>query len=107
MTVDRYAEILLSGGLRLVEEKYYENKVGRTGYKAIYKNSRAYYWYSVSGTEVRVAPDEVAQAVTDPERQILREKTYSNRKTQPGFEATIRAGEHCFMLNSSPDPPQF
>jgi hypothetical protein len=107
MTVDEYAEILLKGHLEFVGDGYYENRVGQVGYRAIYKYARGYYWYRVSAAEVPIAPDEVAQAITHHGREVLRENPYLNRKGVQGFEATVRAGEHCFMLNAAPDPPRF
>jgi hypothetical protein len=105
MTVEEYAQVLLGSGLQLVQDGYYRNRDGRTGYKAIYRNSEAYYWYSVSGTEIPVAPDEVALAILNAARTVNRENAYFNRKSRRGFEATVRAGEHSFMLNAAPDPP--
>jgi hypothetical protein len=105
MTVDEYAE-LLRMRLEFVEDGRYTNRDSQTGYRAIYKDARAYYWYSVSVTEVPVAPDEVAQAITDPGRSILREKSYLNASARQGFEATVRSGEHHFMLNAAPDFPK-
>lgn len=107
MTVNDYAETLSRGELKFVEEGYYVNRKGQTGYRAIYQGSQAYFWYSVSGTEVRIAPDEIAQALISPRRQILRENPYFNSNVQQGFEATVRAGEHWFMLGAAPDAPGF
>ena len=107
MTVGEYAEVLSRGELELVEDGYYVNGRGQTGYRATYKDSESYYWYSVSGSEVPFAPDEVAHAIIVPERDVLRENAYFNRNVQQGFEATVHAGEHWFMLNAAPDPPRF
>jgi hypothetical protein len=104
MTVDEYAELLL-GTLELVSDGYYQNKFGQTGYRAIYRSVRGFCWYSVSGTEVAIAPDEVARAITDQDRNILRENSYLNGNYQPGFEATVSAAEHSFMLNAAPEFP--
>jgi hypothetical protein len=107
MTVDQFAEILQGGELRLVHDGYYVNRFGQCGYRVMYKGPIAYYSYRVSGTETPVAPDEVAHAITHPERNVSRENVYSNRNGQQGFEATVRAGDHSFMLNAAPDPPRF
>jgi hypothetical protein len=107
MTVEEYAQVLLNVSIQFVHDAYYTNREGQTGYRAIYRHGNSYFWYSVSRTEVPIAPDEVAQAITDPARTVFRANPYFNRNSQQGFEATVRAGEHCFMLNSAPDPPGF
>jgi hypothetical protein len=106
MTVDDFAAVLTNGGLEFLADGQYENEFGQVGYRAIYRNSGRYYWFSVSGTDVGFALDEVAQAIISPSREILRAKPYWNRHLQQGFEATVRSGEHYFMLNVAPDPPR-
>jgi hypothetical protein len=106
MTVDDFAAVLLSGCLDLIEDGKYNNKVGQMGYRATYRDSGCYYWYSVSGTETYFAPDEVAVAITTSGRVIQRENSYFNSGGKRGFEATVRSGDHSFMLNSAPDPPR-
>jgi hypothetical protein len=104
MTVDQFAHAL-SGRLEFVRDSYYHNKSGQVGYRAIYRGGGCYYWFSVSATDARFAPDEVAAAIADPERNISREYPYVNGVGQLGFEATVRSGDHSFMLNASPDLP--
>lgn len=104
MTVDQFAEILQRGELRLVHDGYYVNRFGQSGYRAMYKGPIAYYSYRVSATETPLAPDEVAQAIKHPERNVSRENVYFNRIGQQAFEATVRAGDHSFMLSAAPDP---
>ncbi len=105
MTVDEFAETLSRGGLQLVEDGQYQNKFGKIGYRTVYRDPVHYYWFSVSGTDIAFALDEVALAIRAPGRQVMRENPYWNRNLQQGFEATVRSGEHCFMLNAAPDPP--
>jgi hypothetical protein len=57
------------------------------------------YHFSVSNTDVPIAPDEVAEAITSPERKIEREGTYATQKDS--LESTIRVAEHCYMINAS------
>jgi hypothetical protein len=105
MIVDDFAAVLMSGCLDLVEDGYYQNKLGQAGYRATYRNSGRYHWYRVSGTDNPVAPDEVATAITTPGRTIQREYPYLNSRGKQGFEATVRYEDHSFMLNSAPHPP--
>ena len=101
MTVDDFVTEI-SGVLRFIGDGYYHNKFGQMGYWARYRNSIRYYSYSVSGIEVRLAPDEVALAISAPERLIQREYPYINRKGVLGFEATVLSIGHAFMLSATP-----
>jgi hypothetical protein len=107
MTVDEFSEILRDRKLEFVSDGWYQNQFGQKGYRAIYRDPARYYWFSVSGTETPFALDEVALAIRTPGRQITREYPYRNRNQQQGFEATVRSGEHSFMLCAAPDPPRF
>ena len=104
MTVDEYSEMLLSRKLEFVSDGRYENHFGQIGYRAVYRDAARYYWFSVSGTETPFALDEVALSIRAPGRQITREYPYWNRNRQEAFEATVRSGEHSFMLGAAPDP---
>lgn len=105
MTVDEFAQVFSSGTLEFVEDGRYQNQSGQVGYRAIYRDTERYLWFSVSNTEIAIAIDEVAAAITTPDRQIIRENSYWNQYGRQGFEATVRSGEHWFMLNAAPDPP--
>jgi hypothetical protein len=105
MTVDDFAKVLLLRDLDLIGDGTYKNRSGQFGYRAVYSYSGRYYWCSVSGTDTRIAPDEVATAITTSGRIIQSEYPYLNSRGKLGFEATVRSGDHSFMLNSAPDPP--
>lgn len=106
MTVDDYAEALCSVTLEFVSEGYYRNQLGQVGYRAIYKEMSRYLWFSVSGTEERFAPDEVATAIVARQRFVQRANAYFNRNGQAGFEATVLSGGRAYMLNAAPDAPR-
>lgn len=101
ITVDVFA-MEIRGPLQFVGDGYYQNKCGQVGYWARYRNSIRRYSYSISGIDVRLAPDEVALALSAPERLIQREYPYINRKGVPGFEATVLSIGHAFMLSATP-----
>ena len=105
MTVDEFAEALISEGVKFVLEGRYTNSSGQTGYRAIYRNADCYLWFSVSSIDVPLAPDEVALAIRSSSRWIQRERPYFNGKGQQGFEATVHCEGHAYMLAASPDPP--
>jgi hypothetical protein len=106
VTVDEYAEALVSNGLQFVQDGQYSNAFGQLGYRAIYRCAERYLWFSVSSTETPLAPDEVAVAIRASGRWIQRENPYLNRNGRQGFEATVHSGGHAFMLNAAPDPPR-
>jgi hypothetical protein len=105
MTVNAFAAALLEEGLQFVSAGTYRNKAGTAGYKAIYRNARSYFWYSVSATDATFSPAKVAQAITAPRKKIQREFPYVNGTGNLGFEATVRSGDHSFMLGAGPEPP--
>jgi hypothetical protein len=107
VTVDEYAEALVSRGLQFIQDGQYRNGFGQAGYRAIYRDAERYLWFSVSGMETSLAPDEVAMAIRANGRWIQRENPYLNRNGQQGFEATVHSGGHAFMLNAAPDAPRF
>jgi hypothetical protein len=107
VTVDEFAEVLVSESLQFIQEGHYSNSDGQTGYRAIYRDSERYLWFSVSGTEITLAPDEVAVAIQARGRWVQRENPYFNRNGQQGFEATVHSGGHAFMLGAAPEPPRF
>jgi hypothetical protein len=107
VTVDEFAEVLGSGRLQFILEGHYSNSYGQVGYRAIYKDADRYFWFSVSATEISLAPDEVAMAIRANGRWVQREYPYLNRNGQQGFEATVHSGGHAFMLNAAPDLPRF
>jgi hypothetical protein len=109
MTVDDFSEVLCSRKLEFVSEGWFENRFGQMGYWATYRDPSRYLWFSISATEIPFALDEVAVAIRAPERRITREYPYWNwnRNQQQGFEATVRSGEHSFMLGAAPGPPRF
>jgi len=107
MIVDEYALELQSPALGFEQEGRYSNAFGQVGYRAIYRNAIYYLWYSVSSTESAFAPDEVATAITAPNRWIQRENPYFNKKGNVGFEATVNSGGHSFMLGAADRPPRF
>ena len=107
MTVDEYAFKLQSAELEFEQEGCYTNAFGQAGYWAIYRIGRHYLWYSVSATESRIGPDEVAVAITVASRWVQRENPYANKKGKMGFEATVRSGGRAFMLGSADRRPSF
>jgi hypothetical protein len=101
MTVDEYATELQARSLELVAEGSYTNSFGQVGYRATYRNADLHLWFSVSATEVRIAPDEVAMAISAQGRWIQRANPYTNSKDNIGFEATVHSGGHAFMLGAA------
>jgi hypothetical protein len=107
VTVDQFAEALVSERVQFIQEGHYSNSYGQIGYRAIYRDPERYLWFSVSATETSLAPDEVAMAIRASGRWVQRANPYLNRNGQQGFEATVLSGGHAFMLGAAPEPPRF
>jgi hypothetical protein len=56
----------------------------------------------VSGTNVPFTPEEVASAITSPERNIQRESSYKTHEDT--LEATIRVAGHSYMIGALTPP---
>lgn len=102
MTVDEFADALGSTNLEFIREGSYTNGNGQVGYWATYRDLEQYLWFSVSSTEIPLAPDEVAAAITSPQRWVARENPYPNKAGQLGFEVTVLSKGHAFMLGATP-----
>jgi len=103
MTVEDFAEVMRDPRISVeTESDYLSKKTRRLGYRAILTVGGRWYWYSVSSTEDRVSPVEVASAITSNGRQIERCGTY---KDGTGFEATVRSGGHSYMLGHGNNRP--
>jgi hypothetical protein len=98
MTVDTFANALRSPAIELIGKGWYENEFSQMGYWARYRLDGCWYWFSVSNTDVEIAPDEVAAAITCADRNILREGIFPNKKGNVGFESTVKCAEHHYML---------
>jgi hypothetical protein len=99
MNVEEYAFLVSLPYLLEVKSGFYLNCRRQRGYFACYRlPGGCFVKYSVSATELPVAPDEVATAIQAPGRWIQRQNPYSNRKNNEGFEATVYSGGHAFML---------
>ncbi len=102
MTIDAPAAALRDPAIVIVDKGWYWNKTGRQGYWGTLYFNGWWYHFSVSNTEVAFAPDEVADAITSPERDNIRVGTYTTEKDS--LESTIRVAEHCYMINASGPP---
>jgi hypothetical protein len=101
MTVDQFAAILRDRRTALVCDGWFFNENLQQGYRATLSSQNRWYWFSVSNTDLELAPDEVALAITSPDRELLREGTYRNKKGALGFEATVKSADHYYMLGAS------
>ena len=100
MTVDEFAENLRNLATILVDEGWYHNAFHQRGYRAQLRIGDRWFWYSVSNTDLKIAPDEVAAAITSPVREVSRAGTYRSSNGKLGFEATMRCAEHHYMLGA-------
>lgn len=98
--IDDFAAAMMRSDCTLADTGQYENGSCRMGYFASVRSGGKYLWFSVSNSDHPLAPDEVAMAITHRSRQIDRQSFYRNKKGVRGFEATVRSGEHCYMLGA-------
>ncbi len=101
MTIDDFAVALRNPAIVTVESGWYESGAGRGYWANLYLNGW-WYHFSVSKTHVPFAPDEVASAITSPERQVGRVGTYTTQKDS--LEATVKVADHWYMINASGPP---
>ncbi|MGO9641741.1 MAG: hypothetical protein ACLP1Y_10610 [Candidatus Acidiferrales bacterium] len=101
MTVDEFAEVLRNADTQLVEKGWYEDQFFQKGYWAELRLGSWWYSFSVSNTEVEIAADEVAAAISSEERKIIRAGVFLDRKGEPGFSATVQCAEHRYMLSTN------
>jgi hypothetical protein len=96
MTVDYFGEVLKTPGLEnRVRPEPYLNKEGVKGCKAGFFLNGSWYQYSVSRTESKVYPGEVAAAIASATRQITRQEITREGKQ---FDATVFVDGHAYML---------
>lgn len=99
VTVDQFASLLHDPNLEVVRDGYYKQGLPDQGYWAELQVGECTLRYSVSGMKHPVTPSFVAAAITALDRRIGRE----NVQEHDGglcFEATVRAGDHSYMLNA-------
>lgn len=98
--VDDFAAAMMRSDCTVADTGHYENGSSRMGYFARVRSGGKYLWFSVSHSDHPLAADEVAAAITHRSRKIERQSFYRNKKGVRGFEATVRSGDHCYMLSA-------
>ena len=104
MVVDEFAAILRDKTTQVMESGFYHNQNNVPGYWAVVWNRHQWYWFSVSNCGNSMSLNEVATAISAPERSIGREGRY---KGGHGYEATIASGGHSYMLGHGRNPLNF
>jgi hypothetical protein len=98
--IDDFARAMTRSDCTLADAGRYENGYSRKGYFAKIRSGNKHLSFSVSNCDNSLAPNEVATAITHPNRHIYRQGYYRNKKGVRGFEATVRSGEHFYMLSA-------
>ena len=98
MTVSEFAKLLLDPDTKKIEGGWYFNSSGQKGYWANLYRDSVFFWYSVSASDTEVSPGAVAQAIESNKRMVIREGLYFNSGGEEGYEATVKCGEHYYML---------
>ena len=99
-SIDDFATAMLRSDCTLAGAGEYVNANLRQGHFSRVHSGGKSFWFSVSNADHTLAPDEVATAITHRNREICRQGYYYNKKGARGFEATVRSGDHCFMLGA-------
>ena len=97
------ANALRSRSGRLVEEccRPYQNSKEEWGYCLTVWEAGHYHMVSVSHIDDMPTPESIATALLSRGREIADEGRYRNRKGTLGYYATVKSGDHWYMVSVS------
>lgn len=95
------ADALRSSSSKLIDDGPYQNREGIWGYYVTVWHAGHYHMISVSNTDRPQTPKEIAQALCSPLRELHDSGNYRNRKGTIGYWATVKCGEHWYMVSCS------
>jgi hypothetical protein len=95
------AKALRSSHSRLIQDGYYQNEQREWGYYVTVWYAGHYHMISVSRTETPPALLDIANALTSPTAYVDSDGRYRNRKGTLGYYATVRSGNHWYMVSIS------
>jgi len=95
------ANALRSPHARLIESScgYYQNRKGEWGVYLTLWDAGHYHMISVSHIDSIPTNEEVAKALTSSEAHVVNDGRYPNRKGTLGYYATVRSGDHWYMIS--------
>jgi hypothetical protein len=92
------ANALRSPHVRIINDGYYQNEEGVWGYSVTVWEAGRYHMISVSHTERPPTLDDIADALISPDAYVQSDGRYPNRKGSVGYYATIKSGDHWYMV---------
>jgi hypothetical protein len=97
------ANALRSRSARLVEEccRPYQNSKEEWGYCLTVWEAGHYHMVSVSHIDDMPTPESIATALLSCGREIADEGRYRNRNGTLGYYATVKSGDHWYMVSVS------
>ncbi len=95
------ADALRSPTARFILNDYYQNEQGVWGYYVTVWDAGHYHMISVSHTKSTPTLPEIAEALVCPGAYTESEGRYWNRHGTLGYYATVRSGEHWYMVSVS------
>lgn len=95
------AKALNSPSSNTIHDGYYQNEQGEWGYYVTVWDAGHYHMISVSHIDRVMPPHEIAQALLSSSAQIHTDGRYRNKKGTLGYYATVRNGDHWYMISVS------
>lgn len=97
------ASALRSPSARLVERScgFYRNREGVWGYYLTVCHAGHYHMVSISHVEAMPTLLDIARALESPLNDVTEDGRYRNRRGRLGYWATVRNGEHWYMVSVS------
>jgi hypothetical protein len=98
---DVIANALRSPQARVINDGYYQNEEGMWGCYVTVWDAGHYHMISVSHIERMPTLADIADALIDPDAYVQSDGRYPNRKGSLGYYATIKSGDHWYMVSVS------
>ena len=98
---DVIANALRSPHARIINDGYYQNEEGIWGWYVTVWDAGHYHMISVSHVSNTPTKHEVAAALVSPTRYIKEEGRYRNSRGTLGYWATVKSGDHWYMVSVS------
>jgi len=101
--LDVVANALSSPHARLLEDYcgHYQNEQGIWGWYLTLWHAGHFHMISISHTEEIPTLTEIATALISPAAHVDSDGRYRNRKGTLGYYATVKSGEHWYMISIS------
>jgi hypothetical protein len=95
------ANALRSPSKRFILDGYYRNEQEQWGYYLVVWDAGHYHMISVSRATETPAPRDIAAALDCPSAQVHTDGRYRNRRGTLGYYATVKSGDHWYMVSVS------